>query len=50
MIAVSGSLTTGDYVDRKGIRRNTTDVLVREFYFTGDKHRRNDDLNGFEEV
>lgn len=50
MIAVSGSLTTGDYVDRKGIRRNTTDVLVREFYFTGDKYRRNDALDGFEEI
>ena len=58
MIAINGSLVTGDYVDRKGIRRTTTDVCVREFYFTGDKYRRNkeqdkavfDDLGGFEEV
>lgn len=50
MIAISGNLTTGDYVDRKGIRRNTTDVLVREFYFTGDKYHRNDALDGFEEI
>ena len=47
MIAISGSLTTGDYVDRKGIRRNTTDVLVREFYFTGDgKMKFSGRLNG----
>ena len=43
MIAISGSLTTGDYVDRKGIRRFTTDVLVKEFYFTGDKFRKRDE-------
>ena len=43
MIAISGSLTTGDYVDRKGIRRFTTDVLVKEFYFTGDKLRKKDE-------
>ena len=41
MIAISGSLTTGDYVDRNGIRRFTTDVFVRDFYFTGDKFRKN---------
>ena len=41
MIAITGSLTTGDYVDRNGIRRFTTDVFVRDFYFTGDKFRKN---------
>ena len=41
MIAISGSLTTGDYVDRNGIRRFTTDIFVRDFYFTGDKFRKN---------
>ena len=41
MIAISGSLTTGDYVDRNGIRRFTTDVFVRDFYFTGDRFRKN---------
>lgn len=41
MIAISGSLTTGDYIDRNGIRRFTTDVFVRDFYFTGDKFRKN---------
>lgn len=45
MIAINGSLTTGDYVDRKGIRRFTTDVLVKEFYFTGDKFRKKDEDN-----
>lgn len=41
MIAISGSLTTGDYIDRNGIRRFTTDIFVRDFYFTGDKFRKN---------
>lgn len=41
MIAITGSLTTGDYVDRNGIRRFTTDIFVRDFYFTGDKFRKN---------
>lgn len=41
MIAITGSLTTGDYVDRNGIRRFTTDVFVKDFYFTGDKFRKN---------
>lgn len=41
MIAITGSLTTGDCVDRNGIRRFTTDVFVRDFYFTGDKFRKN---------
>ncbi len=58
MIAISGSLTTGEYIDRNNIRRFTTDVFVRDFYFTGDKFRRNieqnspvyDDLSDFEEV
>ena len=58
MIAISGSLTTGEYIDRNNIRRFTTDVFVRDFYFTGDKFRRNsehsspvyDDSSDFEEV
>ena len=41
MIAITGSLTTGDYIDRNGIRRFTTDIFVRDFYFTGDKFRKN---------
>lgn len=41
MIAISGSLTTGDYIDRNGIRRFTTDIFVRDFFFTGDKFRKN---------
>ena len=58
MIAINGSLTTGEYIDRNNIRRFTIDVFVRDFYFTGDKFRRNneqnspvyDDLSDFEEV
>ena len=41
MIAISGSLTTGEYIDSNNIRRFTTDVFVRDFYFTGDKFRKN---------
>ena len=41
MIAITGSLTTGEYIDRNNIRRFTTDVFVRDFYFTGDKFRKN---------
>lgn len=58
MIAINGSLTTGEYIDRNNIRRFTIDVFVRDFYFTGDKFRRSneqsspvyDDLSDFEEV
>lgn len=50
MIAITGSLTTGEYVDKNNVRRFTTDVFVRSVYFTGDKFRRNDDLSDFEEV
>jgi len=50
MIAITGSLTTGEYVDKNNVRRFTTDVFVRNVYFTGDKFRRNDDLSDFEEV
>ena len=41
MIAITGSLTTGEYIDRNNIRRFITDVFVRDFYFTGDKFRKN---------
>lgn len=45
MIAVNGSLTTDEYIDRNNIRRFTTDVFVKDFYFTGDRYRRAEDQN-----
>ena len=37
MIAVSGRIQTGSYTDNNGVKRYTTDVVVEEAYFTGEK-------------
>lgn len=37
MIAVSGRIQTGSYTDNNGVKRYTTDVVVDEAYFTGEK-------------
>lgn len=34
-IAVTGSLSTGNYEDKQGVKRYTTDVLVNSFDFIG---------------
>lgn len=37
MIAITGRLQTGSYTDNNGVKRYTTDVVVEEAYFTGEK-------------
>ena len=37
MIAVKGSIQTGSYTDNSGNKRYTTDVVVDNVYFTGEK-------------
>ncbi len=37
MIAVKGSIQTGSYTDNSGNKRYTTDVVIDNVYFTGEK-------------
>ncbi len=37
MIAVEGSIRTGSYEDKNGVKRNTTEVWVDNVSFTGEK-------------
>ena len=46
-IAVTGSLTTGKYEDKQGVKRYTTDVLVNSFDFIGTAPKNNTKDTGF---
>ena len=41
LMAVTGSIQTGSYTDNTGAKRYTTDVVVDNAYFTGDKRENN---------
>lgn len=57
MIAVEGSIQTSNYTDKDGNKRKTTEVLVENVSFCGDRPAReevrpadNDDFDDFEEI
>lgn len=46
-IAVNGSIHTGNYTDKNGIKRYITGVAVSNFYFTCSKKEQNNSNNNF---
>ena len=37
LIAVKGSIRTGSYTDKDGVKRNSFDIVVDRHFFTGDR-------------